>query len=156
MVFLSLPSRPFRNSPAVDGAPAPLPFSFCPFLLIAHSLVTVERNLAGATILLTRVDCSYRKISEAILDQEEVRSYNRLDFSGVEVMKRCVMEGVGISVLPESAVEEETACGRLVVLPWAEGAIEVAVLMIRHRDRWISPSLKAFMETTREVMARPR
>lgn len=117
-------------------------------------------DVTMSTMLVVDPTCLLSKSPKLLLaasaDREEVRSYNRLDFSSVEVMKRCVMEGVGISVLPESAVKEETAGGRLVILPWAEGAIEVSVLMIRHRDRWISPSLKAFMETTREVTARPR
>jgi len=112
------------------------------------------RDLAGATILLSKVDCSYRRIFEQILDQEEVRQSNRLEFFSVETIKRCVMTGVGISVLPEVAVAEEVARKKLVILPWSEGKIDVAVLMIWYQDRWISPTLKAFMEATRKVMAR--
>lgn len=112
------------------------------------------RDLAGATILLSRVDCSYRRIFEKILDQEEVRSFNRLEFHSVEVIKRCLEAGIGVSVLPETAVADEVSGGKLVVLPWSEGPIEVAVLMIWYRERWISPTLKAFMETTRKAMAR--
>ena len=112
------------------------------------------RDLAGATILLSRVDCSYRRIFEKILDQEEVRSFNRLEFHSVEVIKRCLAAGIGVSVLPETAVAEEVSGGKLVILPWSEGPIEVAVLMIWYRERWISPTLKAFMETTRKAVAR--
>ncbi|MGA2400619.1 MAG: LysR family transcriptional regulator [Syntrophobacteraceae bacterium] len=110
------------------------------------------RDLAGATILFSRVDCSYRRIFEQILEQEEVGGFNRFEFSCVEVIKHCVMGGVGIAVLPEIAVAEEVRQNRLVILPWSEGKIEVAILMIWYRDRWISPTLQAFMEVTRKVI----
>lgn len=112
------------------------------------------RDLAGETILLSKVDCSYRKIFEQILKQEEVTAYNRLEFHSVEVIKRNVMDGLGVSVLPEIAVAEDVRQKRLVVLPWSEGGIEVAILMIWYRERWMSPTLQAFMDVTRKVIGR--
>ncbi len=113
------------------------------------------RDLAGATILFSRVDCSYRKSFEQILKDEEVDRFNKFEFNSVEVIKHSVMAGLGISILPEIAVAEEVRQKRLVILPWSEGAIEVAVLMIWFRDRWISPTLSAFMEVTRNVIRQP-
>ena len=111
------------------------------------------RDLAGETILFSKVDCSYRKIFEQILDQEEINRFGRLEFYSIEAIKRSVMAGVGITVLPEIAVAEEVARKRLVILPWSEGKIEVATLMIWYRDRWISPTMKAFMEVAKKMMA---
>jgi DNA-binding transcriptional LysR family regulator len=114
------------------------------------------RDLAGETILLSKVDCSYRKIFEQILEQEEVGRFGILEFYSVEVIKRCLMSGVGITVLPEIAVRDEVAQKKLVILPWSEGKIDVALLMIWYRDRWISPTLRAFMEVTKKVAAQAR
>jgi DNA-binding transcriptional LysR family regulator len=111
------------------------------------------RDLAGETILLSKVDCSYRKIFERILEEEEVSRFGRLEFYSIEAIKRSVMAGVGVTILPEIAVAEEAAQKKLAVLPWSEGKIEVAVLMVWSRDRWISPTLKAFMEVTKKVLA---
>lgn len=110
------------------------------------------RDLAGATILVSRVDCSYRKIFEQILEQEEVGELNKFEFNSVEVIKHSVMAGLGVTVLPEIAIAEEVRRRRLVILPWSEGKIDVAILMIWFRDRWISPTLQAFMDVTRRVM----
>jgi DNA-binding transcriptional LysR family regulator len=110
------------------------------------------RDLAGATILLSKVDCAYRRVFEQILKQEEVSTYSRLEFNSVELIKRCVIADLGITVLPEVAVEEEVRQKRLAILPWSEGGIEVAILMIWFRDRWISPTLKAFMDIARRVV----
>jgi len=32
------------------------------------------------------------------------------------------------------------------------GKLEMATLMIRYKDRWLSPTLNAFMEMTKEVL----
>jgi len=68
------------------------------------------------------------------------------------VVKRCVAAGIGITILPEIAVAEEIAAKKLAKLPWTDGEIEVATLMIWYKERWLSPTLNAFMEITREVM----
>jgi DNA-binding transcriptional LysR family regulator len=112
------------------------------------------RDLAGETVLLSRVDCSYRRTFEQLFDQEEVRGIRKLEFHSVEALKRCAMAGVGIAILPEIAVAEETAREELAILPWTEGGIEVALLMLRYRERWISPTLNAFMDITKKAMKR--
>ena len=45
--------------------------------------------------------------------------------------------------------------GKLAVLPWKEGEFEPAILMIRHKDKWLSPTLLAFMDTVRAVVCNP-
>jgi DNA-binding transcriptional LysR family regulator len=59
------------------------------------------------------------------------------------------MEGAGITVLPEVSVSEEIKKRKLTRLRWEEGQLEVAVLLIWSKERWLSPTLKAFMEIIR-------
>ncbi len=107
-------------------------------------------DLEGETFLFSRTDCSYRKIIEAVLKTEKVRYDATLDFNNVAIIKQYVMAGIGISLLPEITVAVEISQGRLTALPWSEGMTEVATLMIWHRDRWLSPTLSAFMEVVQE------
>lgn len=74
-----------------------------------------------------------------------------LEFNSVEAIKQCVMSGVGITMLPEIAVAREIAQGRLTALPWEEGEMEVALLMIRYKERWLSPTLSAFVKMARDA-----
>ena len=110
------------------------------------------RDLEGETILLSKVDCSYRRSFEQILDQGNVRPGTTLEFNSVEAIKQCVMEGVGITILPEIAVAREIAYGKLTALTWGEGEMEVALLMIWYKERWLSPTLNTFMDMTREIL----
>ena len=110
------------------------------------------RDLEGETILLSKVDCSYRRSFEQILDQGNVRTGTTLEFNSVEAIKQCVMEGVGITILPEIAVAREIAYGKLTALTWGEGEMEVALLMIWYKERWLSPTLNTFMDMTREIL----
>ena len=119
---------------------------------MAKKPVVHTRDLEGETLLFSRVDCSYRKTLEAVLKLEKVRYDATLDFNSVAAIKQCVMAGVGISILPEITVTEDISQGRLTVLSWSEGVIEVATLMIWYKDRWLSPTLSAFMEVVQEML----
>lgn len=120
--------------------------------LLAAKPKIQTRDLEGETILLSKVDCSYRRSFQQILDQENVKPGTTLEFNSVAAIKQCVIEGIGITILPEIAVAREIAQGRLAALTWGEGEMEVALLMIWYRERWRSPSLEAFMAMTREVL----
>jgi DNA-binding transcriptional LysR family regulator len=109
------------------------------------------RDLEGETILMSKVDCSYRKTFERLLDEAAVAPGNVHDFHSLETLKRCVMSGAGITVLPRVAVEAELKGGDLVALNW-KGGFDVALLMVWYRERWRSPALEAFMAMTREIL----
>lgn len=110
------------------------------------------RDLEKECILFSTVDCSYRRTLEALLTAENIRYEASLEFNSVSALKRSVMNGVGISILPEIAVRREISKGLLAALPWAEEKFEVATLMIRYKEKWISPTLAAFMDVAREVL----
>jgi DNA-binding transcriptional LysR family regulator len=122
---------------------------------LARKRLVHTRDLAKETLLFSKVDCSYRRIFQKLLEEEEVGDFRSLEFWSVAALKRSVMAGIGLTVLPEIAVAEEVAQKKLVVLPWSEGKIEVALLMICYRERWVSPTLKAFMDITKQMVGRP-
>jgi DNA-binding transcriptional LysR family regulator len=118
---------------------------------LARRRTVHSRDLAGEVLLLSRVDCSYRLTLERLLAEAGIVPQNVHTFHSVEILKRCAMNGSGITVLPQIAVADDLAAGRLVRLKWRD-AFEVALLMIWYRERWRSPALEAFMATTREVL----
>ncbi|MCE5335576.1 MAG: LysR family transcriptional regulator [Desulfobacteraceae bacterium] len=129
-----------------------------PLVLVAgpaHRLASFEavrlNDLRGESILFSTVDCSYRRGLEAQLGGGKI-PYDLVEFSSVASLKACVMSGVGLTILPEIATREDVARGTLATLPWADDNLEVANLMIWFRNRWMSPSLKAFMEVAKGML----
>ncbi|MHC1727703.1 MAG: LysR family transcriptional regulator [Syntrophobacteraceae bacterium] len=110
------------------------------------------RDLKGETILFSTVDCSYRRSLESVLGQGKVAYNAAIEFNSVAALKQCVMAGVGITALPEVTVSEDISRGRLTQLAWAEDKLEVATLMIWYQNRWLSPTLNAFMDVAREIL----
>ncbi len=124
----------------------------CPSHHLAKEKLVHTRDLQGDILLLSTVDCSYRRLFEKMLAEEDVSLDPTLIFHSVETLKRCVMAGVGITILPEISVSKDIAKGTLTRLAWEEDKFEVAVLMIWSKGRWLSPTLRAFMDTARKVL----
>jgi len=101
------------------------------------------------TLLLPKYDCSYKKEFEKELTESKIPPGTKVEVNSIEMIKQCVLKGVGITIIPEIFVRDEIRSGNLHVIPWPDTALEKAVLMIWHKDKWISPTLKAFMETAR-------
>lgn len=119
---------------------------------LASASMLKASDLAGETVLLSKVDCSYRRVFEQSLKQEGISIKGILTFHSVAALTRCVMAGLGVTILPEAAVSQDLSQGRLVALPCDAGRFDVAVLMIWYKERWLSPALQAFMDMVCEEM----
>jgi DNA-binding transcriptional LysR family regulator len=106
-------------------------------------------DLKGQPLLLPKHDCGYKMVFEQLLSERKVRSATVIEYNSIEAIKQCVLRGLGITILTEAALRPEIELKRLAVLPWSEGQLETAVLMIWHKDKWISPALKCFMNAAR-------
>jgi len=67
-------------------------------------------------------------------------------------IRECVARGIGVSILPRVALTEKTAAGSLKILPLSGDELEVACLMIWHREKWLSSSLRSFMDLARDEL----
>jgi DNA-binding transcriptional LysR family regulator len=110
-------------------------------------------DLAGRRLILSTSDCSYRRSFEELLLEGKIYLGSIMEFNSVAAIKKAVAAGLGLTILPWMAVEEEAGQGLLSVLDWAGEEMETAILMIRHKDKWLSPALRSFMETDREGLA---
>lgn len=108
-------------------------------------------DITGEQLLLTESGCSYRNVFYRSLAGDGVRPTTVLEFASVEAIKQCVMVGLGIAVLPAVIVEKEIAQGQLAILPWRETEFGIETQIIWHKDKWLSPSLLAFLSLTREM-----
>lgn len=109
-------------------------------------------DLNDETLLTTEQGCDYRQIFEQMLSSNGVHTGTKIEFASIEAIKQCVIAGLGIAVLPEMTIEKEIKQGLIAVLPWAGQNFPIATQLAWHKDKWISPALKAFIEITEETL----
>lgn len=133
----------------------PLVFVSAPNHALTKRVGITFDDLNGQSILLPKHDCSYKMQFEEMLTAENIKPSVVMEFNSIEAIKQCVVKGLGITVIPEIAVKAELGQNKLEQIPWLDGSLETGVLMIRHKDKWISPALQTFMDLSRETMKRP-
>ncbi len=129
MALLAAPGHPFAGRPQVR-----------------------PEDLAGAAMILTEAGCSYRKALESILAQVGVKPHSVLETGSLQTIKQFAMDGMGITLLPRIAVAAELAQGHLVELPWRGPEFAMQTQLVYHKDKWLSPPLRAFIALAHEQL----
>lgn len=109
-------------------------------------------DLGGEPMLLTDPGCSYRRSFEREMAKAGAGPGKVLEFDSVEAIKRCAVAGLGVSVLPEVTVRGELERGELVALRQRGAETTVDTQVVRHGGRWLSPAVRAFLGTSRELL----
>ena len=121
---------------------------------ITGKIPITARDIQGLTLVLCEGGCDYRMVFEKILHEAGVRSGPVLEFSSIEAIKRCVIQQLGITLLPRMAVEGELSRGELTDLQWQGPDFDTNTQVVYHKDKWISPALSAFLKLSREMLAK--
>ncbi len=103
-------------------------------------------------IQIEEPDCCYKLIFEAQLTEAGVKPGSVFEFGSVETTKKCVISGLGISVLPQFSVEQEISIGELKDLNWNGPDFNIYTQMIYHKDKWLSPTLSTFIQLAGELL----
>ena len=115
----------------------------------------IPHDLSGQTLLLTEVGCSYRTQLDQLLSVMSIRPESITEFSSVEAIKECVSLGMGLSLLPEVVVARELARQQLACLAWAGAEMGIATHVVWHKDKWISPAVRAFTSLLEQMLREP-
>ncbi|WP_088225215.1 LysR family transcriptional regulator [Desulfosporosinus sp. FKB] len=121
-----------------------------------HHLAAKEEiypeDLQGESLILTEDECTYRIILENILAEASVQPKYKMGANSIQAIKQFTISGIGITLLPETAVKQEVETGKLVQIPWAGPEFRLITQLVYHKDKWISPTLKSFLELTRQML----
>jgi len=115
-----------------------------------HALTGKKRlkreDFAGERWVLRERGSATRALSErALAELPEGRTVLELDQS--EAIKQAVIAGLGIACLPEVAVVDAVATGRMVVLPTPFLDLRRTLSVLLHRQRYRGAVLEAFLAT---------
>lgn len=130
-----------------------------PMLLLSypgHPLIDKKeiypKDIENEPLILTETGCSYRAAFENILSQYNIKPNLVLETGSVQAIKQFTMSGLGITLLPKVAVEDEISSGKLVPLNWAGPNFGIISQVLYHKDKWISPALREFLRLAKSIM----
>ncbi len=100
-------------------------------------------------VLYTEKECTYREVFQNYLQGQKFYPSNVLETGSVEVIKKYIQYGMGISYLPLYAVAEDAEKGRLRVKQH-DSPVEFYTQAVCHKNKWLSPAVQAFLDLCRE------
>jgi DNA-binding transcriptional LysR family regulator len=110
-----------------------------------------DADFSGATkesIIFSEQGCSFRIAFEKILKQRNIKHANPLEFSSIEAIKKCAMNGLGISFLPYYTVSKEILDGSLKIMEVGDPLGKFSTQLAYHKNKSISLPMSKFIEIT--------
>lgn len=126
----------------------PMVFVASPNYKLTAKKILTPMDLNGECLILTEKTCGYRPFIMKMLEDFNVKIGPLLEFSSLGAIKKCVLIGLGISIMPLIVVKEHIATNKLTTFAWEGPNMEVKTQLIYHKDKWISPALRAFLDLT--------
>ncbi|WP_188890290.1 LysR family transcriptional regulator [Paenibacillus radicis (ex Gao et al. 2016)] len=124
-----------------------------PLMLVAlpdHPLGLLPKvelsDLNGAELIISEESCIYRGMFEKVLREGEIAFTSLFELGNPEAIKQCVVNGLGIALLPQMVVADELAAGKLAALPFTHPDIRFDLQYLIHPKKWMSGPLQAFID----------
>ncbi|HEU0174838.1 MAG TPA: LysR family transcriptional regulator [Blastocatellia bacterium] len=101
--------------------------------------------LAGEDFIAFERDIPTRKTIDRILKERKVEVNRVMEFDNIETIKRSVEVGIGVSILPETAVANEVRNKQLVALNFTEGVFTRSIGIIHRKGKVFSAAAREFV-----------
>ena len=101
--------------------------------------------LAGQEFLLTERGMSYRDALDQCMAAQGLAIKPFLELGSASLLCQMVEHGMGLSFLPEYIVQNALAAGTLSRLNVPACRVEMRRQLFYHRDKWLTPQMKAFI-----------
>ncbi len=111
------------------------------------------QELAEEEFVAFERDIPTRKTIDRILKQHNVPVNYVMEFDNIETIKRSVEVGLGLSILPETAVAKEVENRLLAMLDFSEGTFTRPIGIIHRKGKVFSPAAGKFVEMLTAVKA---
>jgi len=108
----------------------------------------LESKMSRESIIFSEKGCSFRITFENYLKEKKIKYENPLEFSSIETIKKCVMNGLGISCLPFYTVENEIKEGSLKMIEVEEQFNNFKTQLAYHKNKSISLPMSKLIEIT--------
>lgn len=96
--------------------------------------------------LLTEKGMSYRRLLDEWMARHNLEIKPILEIGSADAICRLVGEGMGLSFLPDYVTRASVLKGDVVRLNVSGAKVELWKQLLYHRDKWISPQMKAVLD----------
>lgn len=104
------------------------------------------RDLLSENFILTEKEIGYRRVLDEALAKLSVQIQPTLEIGRTDIITAMLEKGIGISFLPDFVTRKAVTEGKLVYLDVADVELDIWKQLIYHRNKWISGSLRAFID----------
>ncbi|ABR35308.1 LysR family transcriptional regulator [Clostridium beijerinckii] len=132
--------------------PEPLVLLAIPGHPLAFKKHVYPEDIADYNIIVAEKGCGYRNLFERSLNDAGVTPKSIMEMGSIQSIKQLTMSGLGITLLPKIAAQEELKRKQLIELQWWEDSFYLTTQMVYHRDKWGSRALRAFIDLSKEMM----
>ncbi len=121
------------------------------FVTGAQSPYAKKRSLSIRDVLqepfvLTEKGMGYRRALDRAIEKMSLEVQPILEIGRTDIITSVLEKGIGISFLPDFVTKDGIDAGRLAYLDITDIEVEVWKQLIYHRNKWISHSLRSFLE----------
>lgn len=109
------------------------------------------RDILGEPFVLTEYGQGYRRVFDRELAKRSLEIVPALEIGRTDMITQLVAQSDMISFLPDFVTQPMVQAGQLCYLDVADIHIEIWKQLIYHRDKWVSKSLKAFIDYVSEA-----
>lgn len=122
-------------------------------VLVSHAKEKINdlSELATHTVLLHESPCAFRKTLESFLTAAQINPPKILEYGTPESLLNGVLEGVGVSLLPFSAVKKYVDSGMLQAAPIKQAHKTLATVLVFQRHRQATQYLDLLVDTLKAV-----
>ncbi len=96
-----------------------------------------------------------REVFEKVLQTENVDCKIAFELGNTEAIKKAVEAGLGVACISERCVTREAELGKLAVLRFKGLSLRRSLNLIYHRDKYLSPLFRAFIDFARREVSCP-
>lgn len=117
-----------------------------PHYPLAHKHAIYPGDLDNETLIVSEAGCFYQTILESMMVGDGAQFQSTLSVSSLQAEKQFIASGFGVCLLSKNAVREDLNEKSLVALPWKGPAFHISAQIIYHKNKWISPALRVFLD----------
>ena len=109
------------------------------------------KDIAGEPFVLTEYGQGYRRVLDKELAKKSLDITPVLEIGRTDIITHLLSRGNMISCLPDFVTREQIAAGKLCYLDVVDMNIDIWKQLIYHKNKWISKSLRIFLEYVKKV-----